>query len=368
MSSNPIHVLVVDDSVVTRGLLTRALQSDPEIIVSGSAGNGQTALNQLRKQHFDLVIMDVEMPILDGLETLKVMQQEFPKIPVVMASTLTKQGTATTIKALAIGAAGCIEKPKANSATEAIQLLAAQVIPLVKSLSGRKAARAPRPVTDLSSTSKNTSPSSPVHMRTREACLHKKPHVIVIGSSTGGPQALSRVMTQLSPKIQQPILVTQHMPAAFTPMLAEHIARDSKRPAKEAEDGETLQAGHIYVAPGNFHMYLQRQNLNVVVRLNQDPPEHYCRPSVNPLFRSAADVFGERVLAVMLTGMGEDGIEGTRQIYDRGGIVIAQDEATSVVWGMPGAVVKADLAHEVLPISEISHKISELAQQELIKV
>ncbi len=357
MSNNTqIQVLVVDDSVVVRGLLSKALQADPDIVVSATAGNGSAALSVLKKQSIDVVVMDVEMPILDGLETLKIMQKEYPKLPVIMASTLTGRGAATTIQALASGAIGCIEKPQANTASEAMKIVGDQLIPMVRSL-------CPHRVRVSSPAAPSVTPVRSNAIRIKKTI--GKPQAVVIGSSTGGPQALSKVMRSLSETMTLPIFIVQHMPAAFTPMLAEHLARDARRPAQEARDGEIIHSGHIYIAPGNYHMYLERQGTNVVTRLNQGEQEHFCRPSVNPLYRSAAEIFGNRLFAVMLTGMGEDGIEGAHTIASRGGYIVAQDEASSVVWGMPGAIVKADLADEVLPLDEIPRRINLLRPQEV---
>lgn len=361
LNTTQIHVLVVDDSVVVRGLLTRALQSDPEIVVSATAGNGSSALTILKKQTFDAVVMDVEMPILDGLETLKILQKEYPKLPVIMASTLTSRGAATTIQALANGASGCIEKPQANSASEAMKIVADQLIPLVKNLCPHKS----RPYAAVTQTPRSSSQARPAAVRAANVGFSGRPQAVVIGSSTGGPQALSRVMKSLSEQVTLPIFIVQHMPAAFTPMLAEHLARDARRPAQEGRDGEPIHSGHIYVAPGNYHMYLEREGTHIVTRLNQAEQEHFCRPSVNPLYRSAAEIYGNRLLAVMLTGMGDDGIEGAHEIVSRGGYMLAQDEATSVVWGMPGAIAKANLADEVLNLDEISRKINQLCAQEV---
>ncbi|WP_459556242.1 chemotaxis-specific protein-glutamate methyltransferase CheB [Lacunimicrobium album] len=369
MNNNTIQVMVVDDSVVVRGLLTKALQTDPGIIVSGSAGNGSSALSILRKQSFDAVVMDVEMPILDGLETLKILQKEFPKLPVIMASTLTTRGAAITIQALANGASGCIEKPQASSASEAMKIVADQLIPLVKSLCPQKAkalVATTSPSTITSAGSVTQASSRATRLATNFSSLRAQ--AVVIGSSTGGPQALSRVMKALSEKMTLPIFIVQHMPAAFTPMLAEHITRDARRPAQEAKDGEVVQAGRIYIAPGNYHMYLEKRGMQVLTRLNQAEQEHYCRPSVNPLYRSASEIYGNRLLAVMLTGMGEDGIEGAHDLVAKGGYMIAQDEASSVVWGMPGTIVRADLASEVLSIEEIPRKINQLCPQEVCHV
>ncbi|MGE3313731.1 MAG: chemotaxis response regulator protein-glutamate methylesterase [Planctomycetaceae bacterium] len=352
MSDSVVRVLVVDDSAVVRGLLARALETDPEIRVAGTAMHGEQALGWLRRNKADVVVLDVEMPVMDGLTALARIQDEFPSVHVVMASGLTYEGASTTVKALALGAAGCIAKPSARSTTESIDLLVRDLVPMIRALGGHdQGIHAPTPVKP---------PSSPRPI--------VPPAVVVIGASTGGPKALTTVLSALPADFPLPILIVQHMPPMFTPMLAKHLEQDTRRPCREAVNGGKIEANHTYVAPGDFHVQVERQSGAMVTILNQDPPEHYCRPSVNPLFRSAAHWYGNRLLAVMLTGMGEDGIEGTRAIVARQGYVIAQDQATSVVWGMPGAVVREQLAHETLPISMIAPAIERVCGLEPVRI
>ena len=348
--NQPIKVMVVDDSAVVRGLLVRTLSGDAEICIVGTAMHGEAALRQLRKQPADVVVLDVEMPVMDGLTALPLILREFPDTRVIMASSLTQEGAEPTVRALALGAAGCIAKPVADNVSTAVDILAAELLPLVKALA--------RPAAQVKTAQPVSASVAPPRAR------KILPDAIVIGSSTGGPNALSQVLSQLSRDVTCPILIAQHMPPAFTPILAKHLEKDSGRPAQEGIDGGRIERGCIYVAPGNFHMTIDRADGCLVTRLNQEPPEHYCRPSVNPLFRSAAAWYGNRMLAVMLTGMGDDGIEGTREIAWRGGTVIAQDEASSVVWGMPGAVVRAGLAHEILPLGEIAAAIRHICTRE----
>lgn len=354
MSPERIRVLVVDDSAVVRGLLTRALESDPEIVVAGTAMHGELALAYLKRHTADVVVMDVEMPVMDGLTTLRHLQKEFPRVRVIMASSLTKKGAQTTVEALSLGAAGCIAKPEARNTAESIDELVRELVPLVKAL-GNANLTAPavsfhRPVAPM----KPSRPAVP-------------PQIVVIGSSTGGPNALHEVLTMLPKDFPLPIVIVQHMPPMFTPMLAKHLEKDTGRPCAEAVDGQPIERGRTYVAPGNFHVVVEKRGDRMITLLNQNPQEHYCRPSVNPLFRSVADWYGKTAVSVMLTGMGDDGIEGTRAIHERGGYVIAQDEATSVVWGMPGAVVRENLAHEVLPLSAIARAIQRVSTSEVCR-
>lgn len=346
MSGSEIRVLVVDDSAVVRGLLAKALETDPEIRVAGTAMHGEQALGWLRRNQADIAVLDVEMPVMDGLTALSRIQREFPHIHVVMASGLTYEGAETTVKSLALGAAGCIAKPSARNTTESIDMLARELVPLIRALGGRDQTAHVAPMC--------AAPNRPQPVR-RTSQVH--PSILVIGASTGGPKALTTVLSALPTDFPLPVLIVQHMPPMFTPMLAKHLAQDSGRPCQEGIDGGKIEKYHTYVAPGDFHMQIDKRGGFMVTTLNQEPAEHYCRPSVNPLFRSAADWYGNSVLAVMLTGMGEDGIEGTRTIVSRGGYVIAQDQATSVVWGMPGAVVRENLANETLPLDMIAPAI-----------
>ena len=313
--------------------------------------HGELALSWLRKNRADIVVLDVEMPVMDGLAALEHIQREFPSVHVIMASSLTYQGAETTVKALALGAAGCIAKPAARNAAESIEHLVRELVPLVKALG----------TTRTSAPSQRPAPVA----KTNRSGPAAEPQIVVIGASTGGPKALSQVLSGLPVDFPLPILLVQHMPPLFTPMLAKHIEADTGRPCQEATNGGLIERGRTYVAPGDYHMVIAKRDDRMVTLLNQAPPEHYCRPSVNPLFRSAAEWYGKTVLGVMLTGMGDDGIEGTGLLARRQGYMIAQDEATSVVWGMPGAVANAGLADEVLPISKIASAIERICLPEV---
>lgn len=358
------RVLIVDDSAVVRGLLSRALQSDPQIEIAATAMHGQAALTHLRKMPIDVVVMDVEMPVMDGLTALGVMLKEFPKLPVVMASSLTQAGAETTVKALALGAAGCIAKPATSSASESISLLVNELVPMLKAL-GRKSPEGSSPVTPTGTVrsavgTPNASMSRAAASTPVRSLKEFTPHIVVIGTSTGGPRALTEVLTQLDRRFTLPILIVQHMPPLFTPLLARRLELDCGRPCAEGVNGGAIERGHIYIAPGDYHMEITRKGDRMVTVLHQHEQEHYCRPSVNPLFRTAAQWYGSSVLAVMMTGMGDDGIEGTRDIVARNGYVIAQDQASSVVWGMPGAVVREGLAHQVLPLDLIAPTLNRI--------
>lgn len=334
--SDVIRVLVVDDSSVVRGLIAKELNAHPDIRVAAVAANGDMALLQLRTTPVDVVVLDIEMPIMDGLTALPRILADHPGVKVVMASTLTRRNAEISLKALSLGASDYVAKPEAGlaSAEDFKRDLVSKVRALGKGAS--------TPSTRASSAVK------PAPWRKRVT-----PQAIFIGSSTGGPVALSKLFESLRGGVSQPIFIAQHMPATFTAMLAEQLGRISGRPCAEGRDGEPVLAAHIYVAPGGKHMIVEGTAANAVIRLNEDPPVNYCRPAVDPLFESAARVFGERATALVLTGMGADGAKGCEAIAAAGGRFVAQDEASSVVWGMPGAAARTGLAEEILPIDSI---------------
>lgn len=357
MIASPIRVMVVDDSAVVRGLLARTVEKDASLQLVGTAMHGESALTQLRRTPADVVVLDVEMPVMDGLTALQKILVEFPQTRVIMASSLTSEGAQTTCHALALGAAGCIAKPATSSLADSIDQLSRELIPLIRALGARPVEKkaTPLPARII----------SPPPVRTRLNA--PAPAAIVIGTSTGGPQALRMVLTSLPKDFPLPIFIVQHMPPLFTPMLARHLEADTGRPCREGMQHEIVQAGQTYVAPGDFHMEVERRDQSVRIRLTQAPQEHYCRPSVNPLFRSAAECYGASLIGVILTGMGEDGLEGSRTLIGCGARLIAQDEASSVVWGMPGAVVRAGLPHEVLPLDQIAPRLLKICLQEVAR-
>lgn len=361
----PYRLMVVDDSAVIRGLLTRSLEADPEVEVLASASNGEMALNALARHDIEIVILDIEMPVMDGLTALPKLLAAKAGLKVIIASTLTRRGADISMKALAAGAADYLTKPGASALTSADQFKR-ELLEKVKALgqARRRAAglAAPHPVARDAA----EPVFEPAHEPQRRVIAlrpgaRELPEVLAIGSSTGGPQALFRVMGALRGVVKQPIFITQHMPATFTTILAEHIARASGYPAAEGVDGEPVRGGRIYVAPGDFHMTVQVERGEKLVRLLKTPPENFCRPSVDPMLRSLASLYGGRVLTLILTGMGHDGLGGGRAVVDAGGTVIAQDETSSVVWGMPGAVAMAGLCSAVLPLDEIGPFIGKLA-------
>lgn len=339
-----IRVMVVDDSAVVRGLISRNLASDPDLEVCCTASNGELALRELERHEVDVVVLDIEMPVMDGLTALAEMLRRRPQLKVIMASTLTRRNAEISLRALGLGAADYIAKPETGlGGAEAFQQeLAAKVKALGagrgRALAGRRTMFAEKPL------------APPPRRGTR----HTVPEVLTIGASTGGPPALLQLFDALKGSVRQPILLTQHMPATFTALLAEQLTRASGRPCAEARDGEPVQPGHCYVAPGGWHMTVAREGATPVIRLNQDPPENFCRPAVDPMLRSAAQVYGAGVLALILTGMGSDGARGCEAVARAGGRFVVQDEATSVVWGMPAAAAATGLADAILPFPEIA--------------
>jgi two-component system chemotaxis response regulator CheB len=316
--------------------------------VVGTAANGRIALDKLDALRPDIVILDVEMPVMDGLMTLRELRRTHPTLPVVMFSTVTERGAMATLDALAAGATDYVTKPThATSATASVERVRAELIPKIKGLVGAARTRAlfaNRPV-----------PKAPTP--TAAPVRQDRVDVIVIGASTGGPDALSSIVAGLRSDLGVPILVVQHMPPLFTRLFASRLDRSSALHVVEAVDGQLVEAGHILVAPGDQHMTVRRYGVDVRVRLTQEPPENYCRPSVDVLFRSAAAVYGAGVVACVLTGMGRDGAKGAERVRAAGGRIIVQDEASSVVWGMPGAVVAAGVATDVVPLRQIAGRL-----------
>lgn len=368
-----IRVMVVDDSAVVRGLITRWLDDDPRLHVVCAARNGRHALEELAKADPDVVLLDVEMPEMDGLTALPLLLKAKLGLVVIMASTLTRRNAEISLKALQLGARDYVPKPESGVGMSGAEEFKREIVEKVTVLGARMRDRrmarggaAPQPATRPSMPSHapmaaaRPAPAAP--QGKLRALSRNAPRVLVIGSSTGGPQALMEVLRELKPVgMRMPILITQHMPPTFTAILAEHLTKATGMQAREAVDGEPVQAGRIYVAPGGRHMVAQRQGEGVVISLNDLPPVNFCKPAVDPLFDSIAKIYGAATLAVVLMGMGADGARGSTAIADAGGSVLVQDEATSVVWGMPGATFAAGAAAAVLPLAEIAGKISQLS-------
>jgi two-component system chemotaxis response regulator CheB len=357
--------MVVDDSAVIRGLLTRSLESDPSIAVVASVPNGEVALKTLSREDIDVIILDIEMPVMDGLTALPRLIELKPGTRVIMASTLTRKNAEISLRAMEAGAADYVTKPSSTGALNSAGEFRRELTEKIKALcSGKRGGEACGPGPARTAGSART-PAAPVlDVAVRDIKLRSAPvlppEAIAIASSTGGPPALHEFFGNLPGDIKQPILITQHMPATFTTLLAEHIGRTAKMPSREGKDGETVVGGTIYVAPGGYHMEVVRDGDRNVIRLTEEPPENYCRPAADPMFRSLSKIYGPRLLAVVFTGMGSDGRRGAEIITAAGGTVIAQDEESSVVWGMPGAVAMAGVCSAVLPLADIAPYVRKL--------
>lgn len=357
----PLRVMVVDDSAVIRGLIVRALEAEADLKVVASVADGRLAVSALERHVVDVIVLDIEMPNLDGLSAIPLLLAIAPQVRIVMASTLTLQGADVSLRALAAGAADYIPKPTAARDLMGAASFNRDLVAKVRQLglAARRAGSRQRSGSRLPAPARPPAAAAPVALRQPSA---RKPRLIAIGSSTGGPQALFKVIKHLT-GLPQPIIVTQHMPPFFTGVLAKHIASQCSIDAVEAEAGMRLVPGRVYVAPGDYHMTVRDAGDSgpTMVGLDQGPQENFCRPAVDPMLRSAVRLYGADVLTAILTGMGHDGLAGCQGVVTAGGTVIAQDEATSVVWGMPGAVAQAGLCAAILPIDEIGPRLRRAA-------
>jgi two-component system chemotaxis response regulator CheB len=346
-----IRVLVVDDSVVVRRMVSDTLKADPRLEVVGVAANGRIGLQKIPQVNPDVVTLDIEMPILDGLATLKELRRTWPRLPVIMFSTLTARGAEATLEALSLGASDYVTKPaNVGSVSLAQERIREDLVPRIIALCARGAtAPAVKP-----------SVSAPLPPRPpRVPGLRSEPvDVVAIGVSTGGPNALAKILPDLPADFPAPIVIVQHMPPLFTKFLADRLSAASRLRVREGVAGGVLEPGAVWIAPGNFHMIVERTGDVVSLGLHQEPQENSCRPSVDVLFRSVAEVYGSRSLSVVLTGMGQDGLRGAQTLHAAGATILAQDEATSVVWGMPGFVANAGLASAVLPLESIAAELT----------
>src|SRR5580658_2059888 len=359
MAAGPTkRILIVDDSAVMRSLLRSVISSDPGLTVAGTAADGTSALSSIHLIPPDLVLLDVEMPVMDGLVTLREMRRRGYRMPVIMCSSLTQSGAKVTIEALASGASDYVAKPVGHSSREqAMATLAQELLPKIHALAGRASSQ---PAATPSARAVIAIPQAPPVSQPITAV----PSVVAIGVSTGGPAALDVLLPALPPAFPLPILIVQHMPEVFTRLLAERLNQKCALQVSEASEGAPVQPGTALIARGGWHMEVisaARSGAPPTIHINQDPLENHCRPAVDVLLRSAVRVYGSGVLAVILTGMGSDGLAGCRIIRGQGGSVIAQDQPTSTVWGMPGAVAQASLAHRVLPLGSIAAEIARIA-------
>ncbi len=377
--------MVVDDSVVIRGLISRWIAAEPDMVVAASLRTGLDAVNQVERVNPDVAVLDIEMPELDGISALPQLLAKKRNLIIIMASTLTRRNAEISFKALSLGASDYIPKPESTREAAAAEIFHHDLIQKIRSLGAKVRRTAPasphHPAPNHPAPARSTTspPLAPALERSRELLSRppqaavvqppltrrpfssQAPRALLIGSSTGGPQALMTLVAEIGAVIDRfPVLITQHMPPTFTTILAEHLARASHRPAHEAVDGEIVKAGTIYLAPGGRHMRVVRRGTDVAIALDDGPPVNFCKPAVDPLFSSAIDIWQGGILAVVLTGMGSDGMRGGKEIVAAGGSVIAQDEATSVVWGMPGAAANAGICSAILPLVQIAPKLVRL--------
>ena len=348
------RVLIVDDSAVMRSLLRAVIGKDATLEVAGTVADGAAALAALDTLSPDLMLLDVEMPVMDGLTTLRQLRARGNRMPVIMCSSLTQQGARITVEALASGASDSVAKPNGRGSRDAaVEALAEELLPKIRELTRARAA----------ATRTGVAPAFSASFPRREP-ISAVPAVVAIGVSTGGPAALAALLPALPAVFPLPVVIVQHMPEHFTRLFAERMDTISKLRVREAAEGEPLVPGTVWIAQGDRHLEALapvRAGAPATLHLSERPAENHCRPSADVLFRSFAHVYGAGVLAVVLTGMGTDGLNGCRAVRQRGGTVFAQDAATSTVWGMPGAVAQAGLAHRVLPLAAIGPEIVRIA-------
>ena len=349
-----LRILIVDDSVVVRRVLSSVLSSDPDLEVAGSAPNGRIALAKIPQVNPDLVTLDIAMPEMDGLQTLAAIRKTYPHLPVIMFSSLAERGAAPTVDALLLGANDYVMKPtNVASLASGIDRVRDELVSKIKVYCSTSAVLSVPSARSLA----QATDAGQLLTKRKSGSLSPRVDVVVIGVSTGGPNALAEILPCFPADFPVPILIVQHMPPLFTRFLAERLASKSRLPVIEAESDQTVTPQHAWLAPGDFHMVVQKDGGAVRIRTHQGPPENSCRPSVDVLFRSVAEVYGPHVLAVVMTGMGQDGLRGCKCIDEAGGHVLVQDEASSVVWGMPGFVAHAGFADRVLPLDQLGPEI-----------
>lgn len=353
-SQSPYRVMVVDDSAIIRGILARQLETDPLIKIVASCANGQIAVERMKEANPDVIVLDIEMPVMDGLTALPLLRKINGSVKIIIASTLTLRNAEISLNAMRMGAHDYIPKPTSTSEAMGSSAFQHELLEKIKTWGQKKrqnvfnALSVPKP-------SVSTSPS-------KLALITLKPYIIGIGVSTGGPQALLDILTPLQGICHLPILITQHMPPRFTTVLAQHLQTASGCIVKEATHNEKIENGTVYIAPGDHHMVVIEENREKKIALTQSPHENFCRPSVDPMFKSIAEQYGPKALCFILTGMGSDGTKGSKIITDAGGHVIAQDEETSVVWGMPGSIVQAGVTKNILSLPDIAQILKNIVQ------
>lgn len=346
------RVLIVDDAVVVRKALSDAVSRDSLLEVVGTASNGRIALAKFAALKPDIILLDIEMPEMDGLETVRELRKIDARVPILMFSTLTERGASATLEALALGATDYLTKPSNIDMAATSETVTRELLPRIRALCHLPVSWTADPGTQ------GVPLAPPLAVRPkRKPPLIAPVQIVTIGVSTGGPDALARLLPSLPANLPVPVVIAQHMPPIFTSLLAARLSARCALPVREGKSGENLTAGCVFIAPGDFHMVTCSENGVVRLKTHQGPKENFCRPSVDVLFRSVADVYGARTLAVILTGMGQDGLKGCELLSGLGARILAQDEASSVVWGMPGFVARSGLADKILPLDQIAAEI-----------
>ncbi|MFT4540862.1 MAG: two-component system chemotaxis response regulator CheB [Planctomycetota bacterium] len=345
-----IKVIVVDDAVVVRTLLLRVLSTDPAIDVVDVAENGRVGIEKIAKHAPDLVVLDLEMPEMNGLAAMRVIRKRWPKLPVIVFSGHAEDAGRVTIEAMAAGATDYILKPDGGRGSRIHEVLKGQLIPMIRAICGRHPAALTAPLAALP---KSTTARRP----------GVKFEVLAIAASTGGPMALDQIVRELPSDFPIPVVIVQHMPAGFTRHFSERMNTHTLLNVREGVQGPPLKAGDVWVAPGGFHMVLQTDERGPQLALNRDEAENSCRPAADPLFRSVAKLYGDKALVVVLTGMGRDALAGCNAISEAGGHILVQDQKSSAVWGMPGEVASAGLAAEILPLDRMAATIARLCSK-----
>ncbi len=349
----PIRVMIVDDSAVIRGLFRKALSQNPSIEVVAAAGNGRAALMQLKETDPDVILLDIEMPEMDGMTALPELLKAKPGVQVIMVSSLTLRNASISLKSLELGAVDYLPKPTSND-VESLQNFYREMIEKVLAF-GAKVAKNLAAKPAVAATSAASSPAAPKPKPVTISAPIGKVYALAIASSTGGPQALNTIFTGIKGRLLHlPIFITQHMPPSFTTILADHLSKAGDRKVVEGSEGAFAATGTTYIAPGDYHMVMSKEGMQTVVHINKDPQENFCRPAADPMLRSLSKIYGSGLLTLVLTGIGQDGLEGAKIVVSGGGSVIAQDEGSSVVYGMPKAVAENQLCKAILPLQDIS--------------
>ena len=354
MTMPQIQIMIVDDSLVVRKVLTSVLSTDPDLAIAGWASNGRLALAKVQALRPDIILLDIEMPEMNGLETIPEIRKILPQTPIIMFSTLTEHGAEATFDALALGASDYVAKPSNQNMAATSEAIHRDLVPKIKALCHFPV----RAQNTAAGVSPPVAPASRPEIRLHPSPLRSaQPKIVTIGVSTGGPDALARLLPAFPANFPLPVVIAQHMPAIFTMLLAKRLATKCAMPVRECQPGDLLGPSCVWIAPGNYHMVVQQDEKHIRLGTHQGPRENFCRPSVDVLFRSVAAVYGANALGVILTGMGQDGLKGCEALCAAGASVIVQDEASSVVWGMPGFVARAGLAEKILPLDHIGIEI-----------